>query len=444
MKTLDLRNSKDIKHILKHILTRPSQRLPLAEAQTIIDEVRKNGDRALVELTARFDGIALEGARLRYTREDIARGAESVASDDINVLKAAAQNIREFACRQLELLKDYEAELYKGVVLGQKIVPIANVGTYIPGGRYPLPSSLLMTAIPARIAGVNRLVMCTPPNKNGAIEPILLAAAIIAGIDEAYPIGGAQAIAAMAYGTGSINPVDLIVGPGNPWVTAAKKLVYGDVGIDFLAGPSEVLIIADDSARPSFVAADLLAQAEHDPQAQAILLTTSPALADSVASEVQHSLGQLPNYNARIAKESLERGGLIGLVESIEQAVDIANEYAPEHLELQIQDPDAVVPALYNYGSLFIGPWSAEAFGDYSTGTNHVLPTCGVARYTSGLSVYRFLNVRTFQRLTHGGARLVGPVASRLAEIEGLHAHKDAAEARRGEERGEITHPSRL
>jgi len=398
----------------------------ISTVKRILAGIARDGDAAVKKYTRQFDKATLSG--FRVPQEQIASAFEQVDEGTRSVLLLAASNIRRFAERQLEDAKDFEYEIQPGVFTGQKVIPIERVGVYVPGGRFPLISTLLMCAIPGRVAGVKELIVCSPPSHQGAIHPLILAAAKIADIDEVYQIGGVQAIGAMAYGTESIRRVDKIVGPGNKYVAAAKKEAYGLVGIDFIAGPTEVLILADESGDPEFIAADLLAQAEHDPEAKPILVTTSEKLADAVAEEVAIQLDRLATRE--IAGESVEKNGLIVLVDRFENAIQIANQMAPEHLELQCADPDAWIPKLKKYGSLFIGAYAAEVLGDYSSGLNHTLPTNAAARYAGGLSVRDFLKFQTTLRVTERGLKSIGPVAKFLAEMENLAGHAAAADVR--------------
>ncbi|HNT29010.1 MAG TPA: histidinol dehydrogenase, partial [bacterium] len=357
----------------------------IAESDTvraIIDDVKRRGDEAVRFYTETFDLVKLSD--LRVPESELEKGLAEITPELKKALELAAGNIRRFAEAQRKGLTDMSIETMPGVIAGQRVIPVERAGIYAPGGRFPLPSSVLMGVIPALAAGVKEVALFTPPRKDGTILPAIRAAALIAGCREVYRVGGVQAVAAMAYGTATIRPVQVIAGPGNRFVAAAKKQVYGAVGIDFIAGPSEVLIIADDSADPRVVAADLLAQAEHDPDASAILLTTSGKLAQAVAAEVERQLALLPT--AGTARPSIEDNGLIVLCDSLDDAVTVANKKAPEHLELDIRDAEKLVPRLTNYGALFIGARSAEALGDYAAGPNHTLPTGGAARYTGGLS----------------------------------------------------------
>lgn len=393
----------------------------------IIQHVKTSGDKALREYSEWFDGVTLE--TLRYDPERIKAAYKTVAPEAVEALRRAAEHIRRFAEVQRRALADVEVELTPGVFTGQKVQPIGRVGVYAPGGRFPLVSSLLMGGIPARVAGVETLVVCSPPSFQGAIHPAILVAADIIGADEVYAVGGAQAIAAMAYGSESIRPVDKIVGPGNKYVAQAKKEVFGVVGIDLIAGPTEVLIIADDSAQPEILAADLLAQAEHDADASAILVTPSTELAGKVQREVERQLAALKNRQTAAA--SIGQNGVIVLVDGLAEAVEIANHKAPEHLEVQLARPEEVVPHLKNFGALFVGEHAAEVLGDYSSGINHTLPTNSTARYRGGLSVLDFLKIQSTLRVSAEGFANIGPLAEQLAVTEGLGAHANAIAVRR-------------
>ncbi|MFP4424162.1 MAG: histidinol dehydrogenase [Candidatus Woesearchaeota archaeon] len=392
--------------------------LGLPNVTNILQDVKKKGDTAVIQYNKKFDDQDL--SRFRLKNDEIKAAYEKVSKQDIEAIRLAAENIRLFAQEQLESLKSFQIER-NGMILGQRIVPLESVGCYVPGGYYPLPSSALMSVIPAKVAGVKEVIVCSPK-----IKPITIVAADIAGADSIFCIGGVQAIGAMAYGTQTVPKVAKIVGPGNAYVTAAKKEVFGTVGIDFIAGPSEVLIIADQTGDPALIAADMLAQAEHDPDARADLLTDSRQIAKAVEAEVKKQLEELKTKD--IAKKALNNSSIV-LVESLQKAVDIANKRAPEHLELQVES-DKLIPLLTNYGSLFIGSYSAEVFGDYCAGTNHILPTNGAARYTGGLSVKDFVKVLTFQQFTKEGAQKLSKVCQSLAEMEGLDGHRLAAKLR--------------
>jgi len=398
----------------------------IAAVQEIIEQVRRNGDEAVKKYTLKFDGVELEQFKISVC--DIVAAYDQLDNDMKIALQMAASNIEWFAEKQKEQLTDFDFEISPGVMTGQRVIPIERIGVYAPGGRYPLPSTVLMCCIPARVAGVKEIAVFSPPTYNGSIHPAILAAADICQAEEIYCIGGVQAIAAMAYGTETIKKVDKIVGPGNQYVTAAKKLVYGAVGIDFIAGPTELMIIADESANPAFIVADLLAQAEHDVNAIPILITYSRELADRVNQQIEQQLKNLPT--ADIARQSLKDNGKIILVDMIDDAFDIANKKAPEHLELQLEYAKEFSVQLNNYGTLFIGSFSAEALGDYSSGLNHTLPTNGCARYTGGLSVKDFLKFQTTLEVNSEGLYDIDQIAIDLGRLEGLEGHARSVEAR--------------
>ena len=391
----------------------------IESVKKIVEDVKLRGDEAVIHYTSFFDKIKL--TQIKVDLIAIKEAYQQTDSSIIEIIKQAALRIELFAMKQMNCFQNftYEDDIAE---LGQKIVPLDSVGCYIPGGRYPLFSTVLMTVIPAKVAGVKKIIVCTPK-----IHPLILIAADIAGASAIYQVGGAQAISSMAYGTESIPKVCKIVGPGNRYVTYAKKLVYGEVGIDFVAGPSEILIIADESGVPSFIAADLLAQAEHDPNAVPILLTTSDKLAESVLEEINIQLNFIKT--SKIAKLALQNGKIL-IVQSLEDAIEISNRVAPEHLELQLIDVNKYIPRLKNYGSMFIGAHSAEVFGDYYSGPNHVLPTNGAARYSGGLSVKDFLKILTFQRMKYPLDPNFIKNTSKMAHLEGLDAHRNAASIR--------------
>jgi len=391
----------------------------LEVVKEILQDVKTNGDKAVSKYTEKFDKQKLKN--LELSKEQIKAAYEKVDEKTLSLLKKAAENIKFFAEKQLEQFKNFETER-NSMILGQKVIPLEIVGCYVPGGRYPLPSSALMSIIPAKVVGVKEVIVCSPK-----ITPVTIVAADTAGADRIFCIGGIQAIGAMAYGTDLVPQVDKIVGPGNKYVTAAKKEVYGMVGIDFIAGPSEVLIISDETGNPEFIAADLLAQAEHDPNARADLITTSKELAKNVNEQIKIQLAKLKTKE--VAELALKNGRII-IADNLDIAVSIANRRAPEHLEIQVKNPEKIIEKLCNYGSLFIGDNTAEVFGDYCTGTNHVLPTNGAARYTGGLSVKDFVKIVTFQRFKGMIPKDMIQVASGLAKIEGLDAHRNAADIR--------------
>lgn len=394
----------------------------------ILLQIQKNGDEALFEFCRKFDNY--QSKDLRISSKQIQDAYEHVDSEYIKALEAAAYRIKKFALYQKETIKPLEIELSAGVTVGHRIIPVSSSASYVPGGRYPLPSSALMSIIPAKAAGVERVIACSPPDKSiGTIHPATVVAMDMAGANEIYCMGGAHAVGALAFGTESIAPADIVVGPGNQWVTEAKRQVSGSVGIDFIAGPSEVLIIADKTANPAFIAADLLAQSEHDPNARGILISLDENLIQEVLEHLKAYLNDLSTQY--VAKSSWENNGTIFFAENISEAAELSNEIAPEHLELQVSEVDLLIPKLYNYGSLFIGPWSAEVFGDYVSGTNHILPTMKAARYTGGVWVGTFLKIVSYQRISPSGAKDLALIASELAELEGLFAHKLASDLRK-------------
>ena len=399
-----------------------------SSVKEIIDRVKESGDRALSFYSEKFGGAPMDS--FRVSEEDIHMAYSGISQQLRGAIEQAAYNIKNFALLQSDTIKPLLAtETSRGIFLGHSIIPVDSCCCYVPGGSHPLFSTALMLVIPAKTAGVKRVCAAVPPMAGSRLpHPATLAALKIAGADEVYAVGGAQAVAAFAYGTDSIAPVAMIVGPGNKYVTEAKRQVYGKVGIDFVAGPSEVLVIADENADPAVIAADILAQSEHDVDAAGILITTSKEIAERVSAEVKGQLERLDT--ADIAAEAWEKNGIIMIADSLEDAAEAANEIAPEHLEINTADPDRLIPLLRNYGSLFIGEGSAEVFGDYVAGTNHTLPTMGAAKYTGGVSVMTFLKVCTFQRITPEGADLLAPIAEVMAENEGLFAHAVAARVR--------------
>jgi sulfopropanediol 3-dehydrogenase len=406
-----------------------SATLALQETVTgIIERVRTEGDTALRALTKQFDKV--DRPVLAVSEGEKKTAWEATPMQAIRDLEFAAKNIRDFAESQKSALTEIEKEILPGVHVGHRLIPLASAGIYVPGGRYPLPSTALMGIIPARVAGVKRVVACSPPDARfDGINPITLVAMQIAGADEIYCVGGVQAVAALAYGTPSIRAVDIIAGPGNAYVTEAKRQVFGHVGIDFLAGPSEVLIIADDTANAELVAADLLAQAEHDPRAKPILVATSQRLIDQTLAAMEVQLATLGT--AAIAQSSWEANGWIYLVSDLKEAVQVANECAPEHLEVHSLEWRSFWRDLINYGSLFLGEEAPVAFGDYTSGSNHTLPTMGTARLHGGLWVGMFLKVATYQWMSPQGAALLAPVTERFATMEGLLAHAASAARRK-------------
>jgi histidinol dehydrogenase len=389
----------------------------------ILDDVRRDGDAALFRYTEAIDGASLDA--LEVTRDEIARAAQSVPSETLEALRVARDRIEAFHQRQLRTSWIHVDETG---TLGQLLRPLERVGVYTPAGRAPYPSSLLMSAVPARVAGVSEIIVCAPPNRDGAISPLILAAAEIAGVSRVFKVGGAQAIGAMAYGTASIPAVDKIVGPGNIFVVLAKRRVFGEVDIDQLPGPTETLLIADASARPDLCAADLLAQAEHDPLASAILLTTSPDLARAVEEQLAE---QLPSLEREaIARESLLTNGAIAVVPDLDAAFEIANGYAPEHLCLLLPDAWTYLDRVKHAGGVFVGEASPEVLGDYTAGPSHVMPTGRTARFSSPINVEEFIKIISVIGLNSTGLQRLGPPAATIARAEGLTAHARAVERR--------------
>lgn len=399
---------------------------PIAVAHILAD-VRERGAAALTDHTRRFDRVL--PPRWTLDRDVLAGAWHSLSPQTQQALQRAADNIERFAKAQRAAMQPFEFEIEPGVWVGQRLEPIASVACYVPGGRYPLPSTVLMTALPARAAGVGRVVVLTPPGREGLPDRHILAAAWLAGAEAVHPVGGVQAIGAAAYGTTEIAPVDMIVGPGNAWVTEAKRQVYGQVGIDALAGPSEVMVLFDDSADLPRVAADLLAQAEHDVDAQAVAVTDHRGAAEALLKEVERQLASLPT--ADVARESLKRHGLVVVVADRAAMVAAANLRSPEHLEVHTRDARALAAQCTAFGGLFIGGDAAEVLGDYCAGPSHVLPTAGASRYTGGLGVQTFMRVLTTQRSENGASKPLATVAALLARLEGLEGHARAADLRK-------------
>lgn len=396
----------------------------------IIENVVERGDEALIEYNKKFDGC--ERRKIKIAAKEIEDAYRLVSESDIEDMKRAAENIRAFAEAQKKTIGELQGfSPAEGIYLGHRAIPVDSCCCYVPGGGYPLYSTAMMLGIPAKTAGVKRVAACSPAVKgSGHIHPKTLVAMDIAGIDEIYVIGGAQAVAAFSYGTDQIAPVSMIVGPGNSFVTEAKRQCYGKVGIDFVAGPSEVLVIADGSADADVVAADLLAQSEHDREAKGILVTTDREFGKAVCESVEKQLETLKTRD--IAEISWKDFGEVIIAESLEEAVEYANDYAPEHLEVNVEEElkEKVISSLRNYGSLFIGGNTAEVFGDYASGTNHTLPTLGAARYTGGVWVGTFTKICTYQEMTTDGMKKIAPLVSNLAEGEGLAGHARATEIR--------------
>lgn len=387
----------------------------------IIENVKTNGDKALYEYSEKFDKAFLTS--LQVTKEEIAEAVASVQPKFLEILKKAAKNIRKFHEKQVR--NSFIINDENGIVIGQKVIPVDRAGLYVPGGTAAYPSTVLMDSIPAKIAGCREVVMVTPPGEDGKVNPVILAAASVAGVDKIFKVGGAQAIAALAYGTESIPKVDKIVGPGNAFVAEAKKQVFGKVSIDMIAGPSEILIIADGASNPRFVAADLLSQAEHDKLASAVLVTNSEAFATSVQAELENQIPHLSR--AEIARVSIDNNGKIIVVDTLEKAIDISNEIAPEHLELCLDNPFDYLDHIRHAGSIFMGRNCPEALGDYFAGPNHTLPTSGTARFSSPLSVDDFVKKTQYTYYTRDALKSVANDVACFAEAEGLTAHAKSA-----------------
>lgn len=389
----------------------------------IIENVRANGDAALREYSEKFDGVKLDDFKVDQSIIDAAW--DNLPEDLKHALLVAKKNITEFHSREIE--QGFVDMDTPGITRGQKVTPLARVGLYVPGGTAAYPSTIMMTALPAKIAGVKEIIMVTPPQKDG-INPAVLGAAKLAGVDAVYQVGGAQGVAALAYGTEQIPKVDKIVGPGNIYVATAKRQVFGQVDIDMIAGPSEIGIIADESANPVHLAADLLSQAEHDPRARAIMVTNSEKLANLVSDEVERQLSQLPRES--IARPAIENNSYIAVMDSVEDMFTVMNEVAPEHLEIQLPDPMEYMSMVENAGSVFLGRYASEPLGDYVGGTNHVLPTSGTAKFSSPLGVYDFVKRISFTQFSRERLQEVARDITTLARTEGLEAHARAIEVR--------------
>ena len=396
----------------------------LTTVSDILNDVRENKDNAVKAYTAKFDKAKLDD--LKVSEEEIKKAYDELDGELIKALESASSNIEKF--HKAQIPEEWEMEVIPGITAGQIIRPINSVGCYIPGGRAVYPSTILMTVIPAKIAGVDRIIACSPPGPDGKIQAAILVAADLAGVDEIYKCGGAQAIAAMAYGTESIAKVEKIVGPGNIFVTAAKKLVYGDVDIEFPAGPSEVLILADESAIPEYIAYDFLSQSEHDPNASCFLVTDSERIANE-SNELIEKFAKEAKRSEIIA-ESLAQHGHVILCNTMDEAIDFTNEYAPEHLIISTKEDKTVLDRIKNAGSIFLGKYSPVAAGDYGSGTNHVLPTGGGAKMYSGLSTETFIKKPTVQTLTKEGIKELSKTVLPIAEYEGFYAHADSIKVR--------------
>lgn len=396
-----------------------------ASVQAMISAVQRRGDAAVRELSEKFD--CYSPASFLLTERQIEEMTAEVAPEDLRAIRFALEQVRTFAKAQRQSVSDIEVETLPGVVLGHRTIPVKNVGCYIPGGRYPMVASAIMSIATARAAGVTRIVACTPP-KDGRPYAATVATMKMAGADEIYVLGGVQAIAAMALGTETMRPVDMLVGPGNAYIAEAKRQLFGQVGIDLLAGPTEILVIADATADVEMVATDLLGQAEHGVNSPAVLITTSRALAEALPAEIDRQLGSLST--GAIARQAWRDYGEIILTDTDEEMVQLGDEVAAEHVEILTRDPDFFLRNLSNYGSLFLGPETNVAYGDKAIGTNHILPTGKAARYTGGLWVGKFLKTVTYQKCTPQASVIVGENCSRVCQIEGFAAHREQAELR--------------
>lgn len=420
----------DINQLLTRLKSRNSeQRQDVTETVgNILQEVRLEGDKAVLRFTQKFDRVLMESPEVREA--ELQNALDALEPELLASIRKAGENIRSFHEKQKE--NSWFTTEGDGILLGQKVTPLERVGVYVPGGTAPLPSSVLMNVIPAKVAGVGEIILCTPPGKDGLPNPVTLACAAIAGVDRVFAIGGAQAVAAMAYGTETVPKVDKITGPGNIYVATAKRMVFGLCGIDMIAGPSEILIIADENARPDYVAADLLSQAEHDVVASSILLSTSKELIDQVMIEMDKQTSKLPRQS--LVMESIKNYGAAVVVESLAQATEISNQIAPEHLELYVKNPLELLGSIRNAGAIFLGEYAPEPLGDYLAGPNHILPTNGTARFSSPLGVSDFIKKSSVISYSRGALSKVWKNAVRFAEAEGLDAHANSIRIRFGEE----------
>ena len=416
------------KDILENLLKRSPNSYGKFEASVaaILADVKEKGDEAVFDYTKRFDGADINAANIVVTKEEIDEAYSLVDEQLVEVIRKALVNIREYHAKQKQY--SWFDSTPNGTILGQKVTPLNRVGVYVPGGKAAYPSSVLMNIIPAKVAGVNQIIMTTPPGKDGRVNPGTLVAANEAGVDVIYKVGGAQAIAAMAYGTDSIRKVDKIVGPGNIYVALAKRAVYGHVSIDSIAGPSEILVIADETANPRYVAADLLSQAEHDEMASAILITTSEELADKVSKEIDSFVAELSR--SEIISKSLENYGYILIARDIDEAVETANEIASEHLEIVTKDPFTVMTKIRNAGAIFLGEYSSEPLGDYFAGPNHVLPTNGTAKFFSPLGVDDFIKKSSIISYSREALEPIHEDIIKFANAERLTAHANSIKVR--------------
>ncbi|MDG5786615.1 histidinol dehydrogenase [Evansella sp. AB-P1] len=421
MKIIPLTKDVSLKRSIDQGTT--SQRQAVSE---IVDAVKNEGDQAIARYTEKFDQVSLDS--LVVTAEEIEAAYKKVSDETIQIIREARDNIRDFHARQVQ--QSWMTTQPNGTILGQKVTPLDAVGVYVPGGRAAYPSTILMNVVPAQVAGVERIVMVSPPQKDGSLNDTVLVTAAELGVKEIYKVGGAQGIGALAYGTETIAPVDKIVGPGNIYVALAKQQVFGTVAIDMIAGPSEIVVLADDTAEAPLVAADLLSQAEHDPMASAVFVTTNEKLAENVAAEVTKQLETLPKRD--IAEESVRDYGAIYVAKTLDEAVDAVNELAPEHLEIAVEDPWLVLPMIRHAGAIFLGKYSTEPVGDYFAGPNHVLPTNGTSRFSSPLNVEDFTKKSSIISYSQKAIEEHGEKISAFARLEGLEAHARAVDYRLG------------
>jgi histidinol dehydrogenase len=427
LKIIEL-NERTKKETLDHLSTRGTKDYApfLGAVEAILNSVKERGDEALFELTERFDHFALSKETIKVTREEMDAACAQTGEELMRVIRTSADNIRRFHERQLR--ESWMDMSRPGIMLGQRMTPLASAGVYVPGGKAAYPSSVLMNVIPAKVAGVRRIVMVTPPGRDGSIAPFVLAAASVCGVDEIYRVGGAQAIGALAYGTESISRVDKITGPGNIYVALAKRSVFGYVGLDSIAGPSEITVLADETADPAFVAADMISQAEHDEMASSVLVTTSRVLAGKVAEELERQTAYLSRRE--IIRKSLDSFGLLLVADSMETAVDAVDAIAPEHLEIQTRDPFETMTMVHNAGAIFLGSYSSEPLGDYFAGPNHILPTSGTARFFSPLTVDDFMKKSSVIYYSRDELEKVHGDIEAFAEAEGLTGHANSVRIR--------------
>ena len=427
MKIIEL-NERTKKEVLEHLASRGAKDYSpfLEPVESILAAVKERKDAALFEFTERFDHFALDEASLRVSKEEMEAACGLVGDELMRVIRASADNIRRFHEKQLR--ESWMDASRPGMILGQRMTPLGSAGVYVPGGKAAYPSSVLMNVIPAKVAGVERIVMVTPPGRDGSIAANVLAAAAVCGVDEVYRVGGAQAIGALAYGTESIKRVDKITGPGNIYVALAKRSVFGYVGLDSIAGPSEITVLADETANPAFVAADMISQAEHDEMASAVLVTTSRTLAEQVESELRRQTDLLSRKD--IISKSLDSFGMLLVADSMETAIDAVDAIAPEHLEIQTRDPFETMTMVRNAGAIFLGAYSSEPLGDYYAGPNHILPTSGTARFFSPLTVDDFMKKSSIIYYSRQELEKVHEDIEAFAEAEGLTGHANSVRIR--------------